>query len=138
MPTVVITNVTELQAMASDLAGTYVLGNAIDASATSGWNAGAGFDPVGTGTGVLRFTGSLDGAGYAITDLYINRPTTDYVGLFGSTNGATITNMSISGAVTGRDYVGPLVGRAYTSTISLCAASEIGRASCRERVLLAV
>ena len=119
MPTVVITNVTELQqAMAFDLAGTYVLGNNIDASATSGWNAGAGFAPVGTGTGVGRFTGSLDGAGYAITNLTINRPTTDYQGLFGSTNGATITRVGgISGSVTGKDYVGPLAGRAYTSTI---------------------
>jgi beta-lactam-binding protein with PASTA domain len=123
MPTTLIYNVTELQAMSSDLAGTYALANAIDASATSGWNAGAGFAPVGTGTGVGRFTGSLDGQGHAITSLTVNRAASDYQGLFGSTVGATITNLSISGAVTGKDYVGPLVGRAYTSAISLCAAS---------------
>ena len=46
MPTT-ITNATELQAMANDLTEDYVLGNNIDASATSGWNAGAGFDPIG-------------------------------------------------------------------------------------------
>jgi hypothetical protein len=124
MPTTLLYNITDVQNMAADLAGTYALANAIDASATSGWNAGAGFAPVGTGTGVLRFTGSLDGQGYAITGLYINRPLSDYQGLFGSTNGATITRIGgISGSVTGKDYVGPLVGRPYASAISLCAAS---------------
>jgi hypothetical protein len=46
MPTI-ITNVTELQAMEDDLDEDYVLGNNIDASATSGWNGGLGFDPIG-------------------------------------------------------------------------------------------
>jgi selenide,water dikinase len=50
--------------------------------------------PIGTGTGVGRFTGSLDGQGYAITGLYINRAASDYQGLFGSTSGATITRTS--------------------------------------------
>ena len=45
-----ITNVTELQAMENDLDGDYVLGNNIDASATSGWNGGLGFDPIGDGS----------------------------------------------------------------------------------------
>jgi beta-lactam-binding protein with PASTA domain len=124
MPTIMITNVTELQAMSSNLAGVYQLANAIDASATSGWNAGAGFVPIGTGTGALRFTGSLDGAGYAITGLVVNRAASDYQGLFGSTVGATISNIAdVTGVVTGKDYVGGIIGRAYSSAISLCKCS---------------
>jgi len=40
--TTAIANVTELQAMNSNLAGNYYLTGNIDASATSGWNGGAG------------------------------------------------------------------------------------------------
>ena len=55
----------------------YILINDIDASDTSTWNCGAGFKPIG---GI--FNGSFDGRGYNISDLYINRPFTDNVGLF--------------------------------------------------------
>lgn len=104
----VITNVTELQAMENDLAGDYELGNDIDASATAGWNGGLGFDPVGS------FTGSLDGKGFSISDLTINRPAEDYVGLFSSTNGAALRNIKLVNAnIHGEDYVGALVGYAY-------------------------
>jgi beta-lactam-binding protein with PASTA domain len=124
-------NITDVQNMAADLAGTYALANAIDASATATWNETApgsgvyyGFAPIGTGTGVGRFTGSLDGQGYAITNITINRPTSDYEGLFGSTNGATITRIGgISGAVTGKNSVGVVVGRTYSSTIQNCITS---------------
>src|SRR5690606_34902923 len=60
----------------------------IDASATSGWDSGAGFTPIGNNS--VKFTGSYNGGGRTITGLTINRPSTDYVGLFGSTNAATI------------------------------------------------
>ncbi len=38
-----------LQAMENDLAADYELGNNIDASLTSIWNGGLGFDPIGIG-----------------------------------------------------------------------------------------
>jgi beta-lactam-binding protein with PASTA domain len=130
MPTVLLYNITDVQNMAADLAGTYALANAIDASATATWNETApgsgvyyGFAPIGTGTGAGRATCTLDGMGNAITGLYINRPASDYQGLFGATNGATITRVSISGAVTGKEYCGAIVGRAYSTTISLCSTS---------------
>jgi len=57
-----------LQAMATNLAGNYVLGKDIDASATATWNSDlaatptyAGFAPVGNAT--TAFTGNFDGGG---------------------------------------------------------------------------
>jgi len=51
----------------------------------------------------------LTGTG-KITGLTINRPTTDYVGLFGNTTG-TLTQIALTGTVSGQDYVGGLFGR---------------------------
>jgi filamentous hemagglutinin family protein len=109
---------TDLQGMSGDLAGKYVLGSNIDATATSTWNASAGFLPVGDST--TKFTGVFDGLGHTITGLTINRPATDYVGLFGSTNGAAISNVGlVGGSVTGFSRVGGLVGyNSGTSTIT--------------------
>jgi hypothetical protein len=105
---------TDLQGMNGNLAGNYALGSNIDASATSSWNAGAGFDPVGkTAT---PFSGNFDGLGHTINKLTIARPLTNNVGLFGyvvSTGGAMLRNVTLAGgSVTGGSYVGTLVGHA--------------------------
>jgi len=76
-----ITNVTELQAMENDLAGSYYLANDIDASATTGWNAGAGFIPIGNR--INKFSGIFDGDEHTITSLFIDSSSGDRVGLFG-------------------------------------------------------
>lgn len=84
----IISDVDDLQAMENDLTAYYELANNIDALATSGWNGGLGFDPIGTYDGAhpeYAFRGNFDGKGFKITDLFINRPTKDYVGLFGYT-----------------------------------------------------
>lgn len=106
-----VNDVTQLQAMNTNLAGSYALGRDIDASATSTWNAGAGFNPVGNSTG-NAFAGQFDGLDHTISALTIKRPATDNVGLFGFINGATIRNVGLTGvSVTGRAYTGSLVGR---------------------------
>jgi filamentous hemagglutinin family protein len=112
-----VNNVTNLQDMNTNLAGNYVLGTAIDATATSGWNTGAGFIPVGDAT--THFTGNFDGMGNTIDGLTINRPTTDYVGMFGYVGtGSYISNVILTNAsVTGQNYVGSLVGTLDFSTI---------------------
>jgi len=101
-----------LQGMAAtaNLAGHYALGGNIDASATSGWNSGAGFEPIGNST--TSFTGSFDGLGHTISGVTINRPTLDRVGLFGLTgNTAEIRNAGLSSVnITGNTYVGGLAG----------------------------
>jgi hypothetical protein len=78
------------------------------------------------GTGVAEFTGSLDGAGYTINALTINRPTTDYVGLFGYLGtAASVSRLGlVGGAVTGRNYVGALAGY-NAGTISQSYASSV-------------
>ena len=112
-----IANVNDLQNMNNDLAGDYWLSGNIAAAATSGWNGGAGFIPVGAfGT---EFTGTFDGKGYVITDLFIDRDATDNVGLFGYIDGATITDAVLTGVdITGDDYVGGCIGYAQNSTIT--------------------
>ena len=106
-----IENVDDLQAMNNDRSAYYALNNSIDLTGFnwSNWGDGAGFLPIGNQT--HPFTGNLDGRGHTITGLYINRPTTDYVGLFGYITGNTISNMTILNvAVTGSNNVGGLAG----------------------------
>jgi len=94
----------------------YQMANNIDASETVSWNAGAGFAPIGN-TYATRFTGSLDGQEYTIAGFTVNRASTDYVGLFGYTEGFTIQNVGlVGGSVRGRYSVGGLVGRNYRNT----------------------
>ncbi|MEA1972474.1 MAG: GLUG motif-containing protein, partial [Candidatus Cloacimonadota bacterium] len=89
----------------------------IDAADTQTWNDGAGFIRIGYYPNY--FYGNYDGNGYTISNLYIYRPNTDDIGLFGSTFGATINNLGmVDGDITGSVNVGGLVGRTCNSTIS--------------------
>ena len=63
----VITNDYELQSISVDPASSYILGIDIDASGTTNWNGGSGFNPINT------FTGTLDGDGFEILGLSVNR-----------------------------------------------------------------
>ncbi|WP_018702129.1 beta strand repeat-containing protein [Anaeromusa acidaminophila] len=115
-----ITDIYGLQGMGSD-AGMrdkyYTLANNIDASGTSGWNGGAGFNPIGYSGG--KFTGSFDGGGHTISDLAINRSSESCVGLFGYTNGATISNVGLLNVnLTGKNDVGGLVGYNASGTVT--------------------
>jgi len=105
----------------------FILNNDIDCSMTSTSNSDGeggyyGFMPIGytydtnteTGYGD-NFVGHFDGNNHTISGLYINRPTYDYVGLFGNIGGSeeeteikdvNLTNVDI----TGHDYTGGLVG----------------------------
>ncbi len=103
---------TDLQGMAGALTGKFALAGNIDASATSGWNAGAGFTPVGDWS-TSQFTGEFNGLGHTITGMTINRPASvDPVGLFGSAgDGVGLSNVGIVNAsITGKDFVGALAG----------------------------
>jgi filamentous hemagglutinin family protein len=104
-------------AHSSKLSGNYALGADIDASATSGWNSGAGFAPIGTWS--APFTGRFDGLGHTIGNLTINRPTANDVGLFGFTQSTMLSNVGlVGGSVSGQDRVGGLVGYNYGSIVS--------------------
>ena len=101
-----------LQGMNGNLSGHYALGSNIDATATVGWNAGAGLMPVAVGNGSTSFIGQFDGLGHIISNLTINLPTTVGVGLFGYVGiGSAIRNVGIeAGSVNGLQGVGGLAG----------------------------
>lgn len=70
------------------------------------------------GTSGKPFKGTFDGQGFKISGLkYDNNSNTNYIGLFGSINGATIKNVGVtSSSITGGNYVGGLVGYAQGTT----------------------
>lgn len=106
-----ILNCTQLQEMQDDLSAHYELYADINCSVSSEWNEGTGFSPVGDCWGP-GFAGSLDGRGHVISDLFINRPTTDRQALFGCTNdGATVQNVGLQNVdITGQRYAGGIAG----------------------------
>ena len=69
------------------------------------------------------FTGSLDGNGFAVSGFWINRPSTDKVGLFGSISGGTIKRLGLLMAdgkgVVGNNNVGAFVGHTPYSTSAI-------------------
>jgi filamentous hemagglutinin family protein len=120
----------DLQGMNGNTGGLYALGRDIDASATQAWNGGEGFLPVGSTT--TNFTGTLNGLGHTISDLTINRPSLNYVGLIGyATSGAVVKNVSLKGgSISGGLYVGSLAGwitgttSGSSSTLSVTGAGD--------------
>ena len=100
----------------------------IDASTTSTWDDGDGgiadgFSPIGNGT--ISFTGTYNGQDYTVSNLYINRPTTDNVALFGQITNATINNLGVESAdITGHNNTGALIGFNNSgSSVSRCHSS---------------
>jgi len=89
----VIVDVSELQAMTNGPAAHYALGADIDATQTINWNGGSGFLPIGTE--ILPFTGSLDGRGHTISNLFISRDD-KYTSLLGYADGATVRNLTLA------------------------------------------
>ena len=105
----------------------------IDASETKDWYDGAGFKPI-------SFVNSdFEGRGFAIYNLYINRPEEDYVGLFSITkiisNGTDYRKSAgdldravssvnlINCQITGKNYVGGVTGNACGFSYTLTAPS---------------
>lgn len=112
-----IEDVAQLQAMNDYLSSHFVLVADIDASETRTWNDGAGFEPIGISSfynpGIDNpFTGSLDGNGKKITNLFINRPERESVGLVGymEYNGSITGVGLVDVDIRGQYSVGGLVG----------------------------
>lgn len=106
-----VSTLVQLQAMQDYPDSHFILTQHIDANETSGWNGGAGFMPVGSDT--EPFAGGFDGAGFVISNLFIDRSGEQDVGLFGNIGvGAIVQNALITDAViTGDENVGALVGQ---------------------------
>lgn len=114
----------ELQAINEALSGEYILVNNLS-SATTGYdtyasssaNAGAGWNPIGAYP-APTFSGTFDGDNYSISNLYISRSGTDYIGLFGYSESCTISNVKVlSATVTGKVRTAILIG-AQIATLS--------------------
>lgn len=90
----------------------------IDASSTSSWYSGQGWMPMGYANGPTDysgFSGTYNGKGHVISNLYINRPLSYLVGFFGFLYNARIdslgfTNANING---GDEAVGVLAAMVY-------------------------
>ena len=112
-----IRNWHELYAIRDDLGGHYLLMNDLD-STTAGYgelagstaNQGKGWRPIGTSGD--SFTGTFDGQGYGISDIFINRADESAVGLFGAVGvGGVIQNVRVLNSNVAGDWaVGGLVG----------------------------
>lgn len=91
------------------LKGNYALRNSIDGTQANN------FTSIGNDT--TAFTGKFDGIDYNIFNLNISGK--DNVGLFGKTDGATISNVTlVGGSITGKDNVGAIVGNANNTTLT--------------------
>jgi filamentous hemagglutinin family protein len=105
---------TDLQGIDANLAGYFALGTNIDATATSGWNGGLGFTPIGSSASI-EFTGTFDGLGHTISNLTIDSPSNVNLGLFGWIGASAIArNVGlVGGSVYGQGGVGALAGASY-------------------------
>lgn len=104
-----VEDVNQLQAIDTNLGGNYALRNSIDGTQANN------FTSIGNNT--TAFTGKFDGIDYNIFNLNISG--TDNVGLFGKTDGATISNVTlVGGSITGKDNVGAIVGNANNTTLT--------------------
>ena len=140
----VITDCCELQGIADFNGKYYVLDNDIDCSDTVNWNDGAGFKPIGGNNGLIYVRGGLDGQSHTINDLYINKNgaytglyarvynveisnfNLENADISGSSiivggiagnaygTGSSISEVNVSGSVSGISSVGGIVGSAGT------------------------
>ena len=123
---IAISNVDELVMICNEYPadGYYYLTGDIDLSYALGeygdyYNGGKGWEPIGNQ--YTPFKGTFDGRGYTIKGLSINRPSQDYIGLFGCTSGATIKNCKLDIVkIVGNNCVGGFAGYGSCSTFENC------------------
>jgi hypothetical protein len=118
------------------LDSSFILINNLD-SATAGYtelasptaNGGKGWQPIGglspdVEEPIDPFTGTFDGQGYEIKDLYIDRADEYGVGLFGSADGVVIEHVGVADVeVTGNTPAGGLLGWIRDGAVSDCYAT---------------
>ena len=90
------------------------------------WNGGSGWEP-------FRYHGIFEGNRHTVSNLHVNRPDGDQVGLFstvgtrrGGVDYGEVRNLGLENVdVTGREYVGGLAGRAYGSVRRVYTTGEV-------------
>ena len=116
---------------ATRLRAEYRLATNIDATPTKIWDSNKGFNPIGDSSSGNEFKGFMDGRGYAVRGLFIDRASEDNVGLFGYIDGSIdddvsdfvlfgqeiSRNLGVEDAdITGNDRVGIFAGQSYSAT----------------------
>ncbi len=132
-----IRNWHDLYAIRDNLGGHYLLMNDLD-STTAGYgelagntaNQGKGWQPIGTSND--PFTGSFDGQGYEIGDIFINRPDESAVGLFAVVDArGLIQNVRVLNANMAGDWaVGGLVGENWGDVRNSYSGGTVTGADC--------
>ena len=80
---------------------------------------GDGWCPIGHYKEGTEFTGSFDGQQYAISNLFVNRSSSDYSSLFGYVLDAEIFHLGLIDVyVTGRGNIGSFAGNSERSSLS--------------------
>jgi len=123
-----ICSLSDLNRMREHLDWDYILSNDINAYATRTWDNGAGFDPIARHIVFLSFSGSLEGNFRKIYNLYINRPSTEYVSLLGYSMAGKITHLGLVdvniiggtgvGGIATSQETGPILGCFVSGTIT--------------------
>ena len=105
---------------------------------TAPWNENEGWQPIGIfieetpkkhntsdiPSDSTFFSGTFDGNGFHIINLFINRPETPYAGLFGYARNARFENIRLDNTqVTGKFHVGALAGDIWATTVTNCHSS---------------
>ena len=121
--TYTVTNGAELAWVAAAVNGTLPESRAIAADNFNGKTivlakdielGGQEWTPIGTSAN--PFKGTFDGQGHTISNLYINMPDRNNVGLFGYTSDGEVKNVVINNAkVAGKNCTGVVTGTPYTS-----------------------
>jgi filamentous hemagglutinin family protein len=73
-----------------------LIGDTTEWNGGDGVDGGAGFLPIGEGGKTVKpFTGTLDGNGFEVDGIYLNRPNDNLSGLFGEVSG-TVDNLTVA------------------------------------------
>ncbi|MGL1935521.1 MAG: hypothetical protein OCD01_10885 [Fibrobacterales bacterium] len=109
----------DLKRVNNNLSAHYRLKNVIDASMSRTDNNDLGFEPIGLGT--AGFSGSLDGNGFYVQKLFINRPNASNLGVFSLlTEGSKVINFGVFVNATGDYKVGGIAGESNGSLVVNC------------------
>jgi len=121
--TYLISDVADLAKLATDVNGGRVYINTYFRLTTdidlAGVGGSSGWIPIGNNTN--SFSGIFDGDGHIIKNININRPSMDYVGLFGCIDYGTVKNLGIaSGIIRSNNSVGSVVGFSFVGAVENC------------------
>lgn len=114
-----IYTIEDLDSIRNDLTGDHFLMNNLDFNSDASYSdpankilytTGEGWDPIGVNVSGSEFTGTFDGNGHTISNLYINNTTDRHAGLFGYAYSSSISDVGVLNTnITATSVVGGLI-----------------------------